>query len=151
DWTAQIQGILTGENYHSALVRLAAKMLTAGMSPGAAINMLQALMENSEGPRDGRWAVRYADIPRAVETARKKYATTTNDKHQLPKLVTDSSDPAAAAKQLAELIAQRDDFLFNGNWPVHIMAEAGGMPKAVEVTKEAVRVLAHEICNPVKI
>jgi hypothetical protein len=69
----------------------------------------------------------------------------------LPELIINNSDPTAAAKQLAALISQRDDFLFNGNWPVQIMAEVGAMPRAIEVAKESVRVLAHEICRPVKI
>src|SRR5262249_38104923 len=69
DWAAYVQGIINGENYHSALVSLAAKMLAAGMSDGAAVNLLRALMESSSGPHDGRWATRYADIPRAVRTA----------------------------------------------------------------------------------
>jgi RecA-family ATPase len=74
DWTDLVQGVISGENYHGALVPLAAKYLAAGMSDGAAVNMLRALMESSTGPHDGRWATRYADIPRAVSTAREKYS-----------------------------------------------------------------------------
>src|SRR5262252_5048190 len=66
----------------------------------------------------------------------------------LPQLIINSSDPTATAKDLAALIAKRDDFLFNGNAPVHIVAEAGYSPRALEVTIEMVRVLAHEICVP---
>jgi hypothetical protein len=36
------------------------------------------------------------------------------------------------------------------NAPVRVAVEANGMPHALEVTTEAVRVLAHEICNPIK-
>jgi len=68
----------------------------------------------------------------------------------LPNLLINDSDPTAAAKELAALIAARDDFLFNGNAPVRVAVEANGMPRALEVTTEAVRVLAHEICNPIK-
>jgi hypothetical protein len=75
DWAELVQGIVTGSNYHGAIVTLAAKMKTAGMSDGAAINMLRALMESSSGPHDGRWATRYADIARAVETANEKYGS----------------------------------------------------------------------------
>jgi hypothetical protein len=70
DWASDIRGILSSDNYHDALVRLAAKILKAGMSDGAAVNLLRGLMENSAGPRDDRWNARYADIPRAVSTAR---------------------------------------------------------------------------------
>jgi hypothetical protein len=60
------------------------------------------------------------------------------------------SNPTATARQLAVLIAQRDDVLFNGNAPVRIAIEAGNLPRAIEVTNEAVRVLTHRICNPMK-
>jgi hypothetical protein len=72
DWTELVQGIITGSSYHGGLVPLAAKLLTAGMSDGAAVTVLRSLMEASTGPHDGRWATRYAEIPRAVSTARDK-------------------------------------------------------------------------------
>jgi hypothetical protein len=71
-WSELLRGVLTGENYHDALTRLAAKMLVAGMNDAAAVNMLRAMMQNSEGPRDERWKERYDDIPRAVKTARER-------------------------------------------------------------------------------
>jgi AAA domain len=73
DWTLHIASILSGEGYHDALVRLAAKMLTAGTSDGGAVNLLRAIMESAAAPRDDRWEARYADIPRAVSTAREKF------------------------------------------------------------------------------
>jgi hypothetical protein len=72
DWGELLQNIRTGEGYHDALVRLAAKHLRAGTSDGATVNILRGLMEASEGPRDERWQARYDDIPRAVSTAREK-------------------------------------------------------------------------------
>ena len=63
---------MSGENYHDALTRLAAKMLVTGMNDAAAVNMLRAMMENSEGPHDQRWKERFDDIPRAVRTARER-------------------------------------------------------------------------------
>jgi hypothetical protein len=71
-------------------------------------------------------------------------------KASLPKLIVNSSDPTATAKDLAALIAKRDDFLFNGHAPIHVVSEADCMPRALEVTTEMVRVLAHEICIPTK-
>jgi hypothetical protein len=67
-----------------------------------------------------------------------------------PELIIDSSDPTIAAKALARLIAARDNFLFNGNSPVYIAAEAGNLPRAIVVNVETVRIRAHEICVPVK-
>ena len=68
-----------------------------------------------------------------------------------PELIISGSDPTATAKHLAALIAKRDDFLFNGHAPIHIAAEADCLPRALEVTTEIVRVLAHEICIPTKV
>jgi hypothetical protein len=76
---------------------------------------------------------------------------TADGRVESPDLLLDNSNPTATARQLAALIAQRDDFLFNGNAPVRIAVEAGNLPRAIEVTNEAVRVLAHEICNPMRL
>jgi putative DNA primase/helicase len=69
----------------------------------------------------------------------------------LPELIISGSDPTATAKDLAALIAKRTDFLFNGHAPIHVAAEADCLPRALEVTTEMVRVLAHEICIPTKV
>jgi hypothetical protein len=86
DWGELVQGIVTGSNYHGAIVALAAKMKTAGMSDGAAVNMLRALMESSTSPHDGRWATRYADIGRAVDTANERYGATESPEPTKPLL-----------------------------------------------------------------
>jgi hypothetical protein len=68
-----------------------------------------------------------------------------------PDLIVRDSDPTATATELAELFAAREDFLFNGYTPVRVAAETDNLPRAVEVTIEAVRVYAHKLCRPVKI
>jgi hypothetical protein len=73
EWTGLIQNIIGGKSYHDSIVKLAAKMVVSGMSDGAVINHMRALMDSSTGPRDDRWQSRYDDIPRAVESARIKY------------------------------------------------------------------------------
>ena len=150
DWSEQMQRVISGEGYHAALASLAMKLLLSGMDGSAANNPLRALMEATTGPRDNRWLARYNDIPRAISTARAKIECNMKPDNGLPDLVIDDRDPTAVAKALAKLIAARDDFLFNGNAPVRVAVEADGMPRAIEVTTEAVRVLAHEICNPIK-
>jgi AAA domain len=72
DWAALIQGVLTAESFHEPLSRLAMRLLKSGMSSGSACNMLRGLMENAAGERNERWRVRYADIGRAVDSAREK-------------------------------------------------------------------------------
>jgi hypothetical protein len=61
-WAEQIQGIISGDDYHSPIASLAMKFLMAGMSDGAAVEMLRGLMDNSIGPRDARWQARFDDI-----------------------------------------------------------------------------------------
>jgi AAA domain len=73
DWAGAIAGIISGEDYHHALVVLAAKLIATGMGDGAVVNLLRGLMEASGAPRDERWRARYDDIPRAVRTAREKF------------------------------------------------------------------------------
>jgi hypothetical protein len=73
DWGELIAGILSAESYHEPLIRLAAKLLATGMSDGAAVNLLEGLMDSSTGPHDDRWQARRADITRGVSTAREKY------------------------------------------------------------------------------
>jgi hypothetical protein len=68
----------------------------------------------------------------------------------LPVLIIDDNDHTAAAKRLAQLIAAREDFLFNGHGLIRVVSEGNDMPRALAVTTESVRVLAHKICNPVK-
>jgi hypothetical protein len=68
----------------------------------------------------------------------------------LPPLIISSSNPTASARELARLIAEGDDFLFNGNAPIYVATEAGSMPRALMVKAETVRVLAHKICVPTK-
>src|SRR5262249_41479449 len=87
---------------------------------------------------------------------REEYETEAEDQQEdtqpekdLPKRIINNSDPTATAKDLAALIATRDDFLFNGNAAVRIAVEAGYPPRALEVVTDAVRVLAHKICTPV--
>jgi bifunctional DNA primase/polymerase-like protein len=90
-----------------------------------------------EGKKIAEW-LGYQDTPQIDER-----------RANLPQLHVNLADLTATAKQLAKIIAERD-VLFNGNWPVRLVSE-DGMPHAIEVTKESVRVLAHEICNPVVI
>jgi hypothetical protein len=67
----------------------------------------------------------------------------------LPELSLDD-DPVTVAKKLAGLFAERRDILLNGYTPVRVVCEAGQEPRAVELTPEAVRVYAHDICRVVK-
>jgi hypothetical protein len=173
DWAEEISNILIGSELHDSITRLAAKLITSGMSAGAATNFLRDLLQRSSAPRDARFDTRMTDdIRRAVDSALRKYQPANEPPHPasgtsrdqsprrsrvaaastaLPELVINESDPTATAKELAGLFAARSNFLFNGNTPVRIAIEGDSLPRALEVTPEAVRVYAHTLCRPVKI
>ena len=69
---------------------------------------------------------------------------------ELPELIIDGGNLTAAAKQLAETFAKHRRFLSNGTEPIQIICDNDGMPRAVTVTPESVRVFCHEICIPKK-
>ena len=71
DWAYLIDKILKGADLHSSIVSLSAKMATSGMNGGAAINLIQSLMDLSSAPRDERYWDRYYDIQRAWDSAQK--------------------------------------------------------------------------------
>jgi hypothetical protein len=71
DWARLVENIRQGRALHDSLLSLAAKLITSGMSTGAAVNHLRALMESSTIAHDDRWRARYDDIPRLVESAAK--------------------------------------------------------------------------------
>lgn len=69
DWQYLVGRIHAGEALHDSTRDVAAKLVTAGMAAGAAVNLLQALLASSSAPHDERWRERYADIPHLVATA----------------------------------------------------------------------------------
>src|SRR5262245_23378786 len=73
DWASLINNIHAGRELHDSSDVLAAKLVTAGMDDGAAVNFIRALFDTSTSPRDDRWQARYDDIPRDVSTARRKF------------------------------------------------------------------------------
>jgi hypothetical protein len=55
DWSWLLGNLFNGRELHDSSVVLASKMITGGMSDGAAVNMLRGLYETSSMPRDDRW------------------------------------------------------------------------------------------------
>jgi len=93
DWRYLLDNILAGRELHDSLRDVGAKMIRSGMSAGAAVNALRALMESSAAPHDDRWQERYEDIPRLVDgavdlqEARKEEAEAKGDAEELPPLL----------------------------------------------------------------
>jgi hypothetical protein len=71
-WQQHIGNILTGANFHDPINKLAS-MIAAGMNSGSTVHLLSALVQLSQAPHDARWEARYRDIPRAVDSAFRKY------------------------------------------------------------------------------
>lgn len=69
-----IDRVLRGEMLHDSLRDIAASLITSGTAPGAAVNVLRALMDRSAAPRDERYRARASDIARHVTSAQEKYA-----------------------------------------------------------------------------
>ena len=83
DWQYLLDNIREGQELHDSLRNLAAKLVTAGTSAGATVNMLRAAMEGSATPHDERWRERYEDIPRLVESANGFCGKSNSDKPTL--------------------------------------------------------------------
>jgi RecA-family ATPase len=77
DWARLIENFHAGSGLHDTITSLSAKLVHTGMDDGAAVNLLRGLMHNSGGAHNERWRSRYDDIPRAVSTAREKFASDT--------------------------------------------------------------------------
>ena len=154
-----IADILTAENFHSAITRLAMKLLRSGMHDAAAVNLIRGWMEaaaSEQSQRNERWQARYDDVPRAVSTARVKIGENkqnadTNVGDELPELLINEANLPATAKELARLITGLRDFVFNGTTPARIAIDGDCMPRAVEAAPESVCVHGHEICRPMRL
>lgn len=81
--------------YHDSITRLAASLVAGGMFPGAAVEFLYSLMDESR-PGDpaelSRWQSRRAEIPRAVKSA-EKFAP---EERQPPKITVNLSMPSGS-------------------------------------------------------
>ena len=99
-----------------------------------------------------RWQEEQAEKRRATVrgTVGRLRSSSSLYREGLPEFVINDSDLAGTVKQLAEFLSQRDDLLSNGYAPVQVAVNENNMPHATELTTEAVRVCAHEVCNPMK-
>ncbi len=74
EWDVLTANILAGKGLHLSLTRLAMKLVRGGTPEVMAVQMLRAMLDNSQAPRDDRWRDRYASIPRLVGSAGRKLA-----------------------------------------------------------------------------
>src|SRR5262245_57989756 len=107
DWGLLIGEVLTSKSFHEPLVRLAMKLLVAGLKDAAAVNFLRGLMKSAAGPRDDRWQARHDDIPRAVSTAREKIGGETAAGAEAK---TETSAPSEAPRPLMRKMPPADPF-----------------------------------------
>jgi len=73
-WAYLCANIHAGRELHDSLRDLAAMLIACGTNSGATINLLRALMEDSDVPKDDRHHARVLEIPAAVDSAVAKYA-----------------------------------------------------------------------------
>ena len=99
-----IEDILSGDNYHDALIRLAARCVAKGLSKVETIEILRGLMERSEHSRDERWRARYGSIEECVASAfAKGYAPEGTE--QRPEVRIVAGESIALCRELAARIA----------------------------------------------
>ncbi|MGC2080737.1 MAG: hypothetical protein WA728_32930 [Xanthobacteraceae bacterium] len=91
----------------------------------------------------------YSQIAQNRTPEQEAIAKANGHKRELPLLVIQSGDLPATAKELAQHFVADGRFLSNGNAPVMINV-VDEMPRATAVTTDRVRVVAHEICRPVR-
>jgi hypothetical protein len=108
------------------------------------------VMPHDDLPNDDEHQESISSSDDHQESASASSANNKSAHTDLPQLLINDSNPTATAKELAKLIAAHGEFLFNGNAPVRVAVETDSMPRALEVTTESVRILAHEICNPIR-
>jgi hypothetical protein len=95
----------------------------------------------------------HVDIPRDEKKLRQEIGRDLTDGILAPvgpDLLIQPANLPGTATELAGLIAKGQDFLYNGHAPVRVAVEPTCLPKAIQVTEEAVRILAHKICRPCK-
>ena len=81
DWTILTENIRAGHQLHDSLCILAAKLVSSGMSGGAAVNFLRGLMDTSvvKNSDAKRWKARRDGILRAVDSATENALREAND------------------------------------------------------------------------
>jgi hypothetical protein len=144
---------------HQTQLAVTAALLNRGHNVDEVVATVLAATRNSAGEEGARWNWdrEERDLRHMCRTWRKKKSNGSQPPPPgaaaqggpLPELFIDPGNLVATAKRLAELVAQHRRFLFNGNEPIQIVVE--GVPRAVPVTPEMVRVFADEICVPVKV
>jgi putative DNA primase/helicase len=87
DWGEPLGDLLAGNNLHNSIAVLSAKLIAGGLGDGAAVNVVRGLLDCSQAPRDARFHSRYADVPRAVSTAREKIGTAAPQRRQDSEIV----------------------------------------------------------------
>jgi AAA domain-containing protein/bifunctional DNA primase/polymerase-like protein len=143
DWGSLIENIIQGRELHDSIRDLAGKLIASGMSEGAAVNHLRALMWQSTTPHDSRWHHRFDDIPRAVAGAAEWKVQQDSEEHEKPPPLPfiDMSDwdnqPVPQRKwAILNRVPLNQAGLFSG--------EGGGGKSIIELTKNVAHVTGKE-------
>ena len=112
-----IRAIMTGEEYHPVLLRLAWRYASAGWSRTQIINALQGFMD-ARTDRDARWTARRKQIPMLVDTAIKKQEADRDAQDQparkmLDRLAADHDEAEAAENAPEAMVEIKGDAEFD--------------------------------------
>ena len=89
-----VRQVMTAENFHEPLVRLAWRFIKDGMPAGKVIETLQGLLLAVPEPHDERWQARFDEIERTVASAEAKQFRAGARHH--PRLVSGTTSPGIA-------------------------------------------------------
>jgi hypothetical protein len=117
EWGDCLNAIRQGTDQHDGIAVLAAKLLTSGMTDGAAVNLIRALVGACDAPHDERWRSRYDDIGRAVTSARAKFDNTAAERAtELYWYSNDQAEKTTRAWLVDELLPEIGTGLASGQW-----------------------------------
>ena len=135
-----IQAVISGSDYHDAMNRIAARMISKGSDERDTVHILQAFMNLAKmNERDAaRWQARYDDIERSVETAVRKFR------------VQKIEDPSKSAFTLHEYSGEfkATEWVIDGflAWGITVIAGAPGVGKTSKIV--ALAALVAHLCRP---
>lgn len=133
-----ISELMSGANYHDAMIRLAASFVSKGIEPRHVQAFIEAMMLSHRVDGDhARWQARFAEIPAAVRSAAEKYAPATPQPVSLE--VVEIADLMTAAVPGPEFII--DPLIPREH--VTLMSGHGGAGKSVV----ALTISAHVACG----
>jgi hypothetical protein len=74
DDTELVRRIMKGDGRHNSLLTLTARYVARGVAATGIVTAIRGMLDASDLPRDAKFKKRYAEVPKLVESATKKFA-----------------------------------------------------------------------------